>query len=75
MIESKNRSNKIHLCVSIFIISTVFLSGSDMHAVEQYKLLARDARRRQEAALTWLNFGGVVAGILVMYLTAFLVKV
>jgi alkaline phosphatase D len=43
MIDYKNRSNKIHLCASIFVISAVFLSGSDIHAVEQYKLLARDA--------------------------------
>ncbi|MBN2592713.1 MAG: alkaline phosphatase D family protein [Sedimentisphaerales bacterium] len=47
MIEYKSCSNKIHLGiefrVSIFIILTVFLSGLDLHAAEQYKKLARDA--------------------------------
>jgi zinc transporter ZupT len=38
------------------------------------KLLARDARRRGDTAVSWLNFAGITAGILVMYLTAFLVK-
>lgn len=38
------------------------------------KLLWRDAQREGRSALTWLNFGGAVAGVLVMYLTAFLVK-
>ena len=38
------------------------------------KLLMRDARREGRSALTWLNFGGAALGVLVMYLTAFLVK-
>ncbi len=38
------------------------------------KLLGRDARRAGESPMTWLNFGGLAAGILIMYLTAFLVK-
>jgi len=38
------------------------------------KLLTRDARRADESPMTWLNFGGLAAGILIMYLTAFLVK-
>lgn len=38
------------------------------------KLLGRDARAAGGSALTWLNFGGLAAGILIMYLTAFLVK-
>lgn len=41
---------------------------------EVSKLLMRDARRDGGSAFTWLNFGGVVAGVLIMYLTAFLVK-
>ena len=38
------------------------------------KLLVRDAQREGGSALTWLNFGGAAAGVLVMYVTAFLVK-
>jgi zinc transporter ZupT len=38
------------------------------------KLLARDAGRAGQPALSWLNFAGLTAGILIMYLTAFLVK-
>ena len=41
---------------------------------EVSKLLWRDAQREGASALTWLNFGGAVTGVLVMYLTAFLVK-
>ncbi len=41
---------------------------------EVSKLLWRDAQREGGSALTWLNFGGAVTGVLVMYLTAFLVK-
>jgi len=41
---------------------------------EVSKLLWRDAQREGRPALTWLNFGGAAAGVLVMYLTAFLVK-
>jgi hypothetical protein len=38
------------------------------------KLLVQDARRQEQPALNWLNFAGLTAGILIMYLTAFLVK-
>ena len=38
------------------------------------KLLMRDAQRQGQPAVSWLNFAGIAAGILVMYLTAFLVK-
>jgi zinc transporter ZupT len=38
------------------------------------KLLVQDGRRQGKPALTWLNFAGLTAGILIMYLTAFLVK-
>jgi alkaline phosphatase D len=47
MIDYINCSNKIHrsieFYVSIFLILTIFLSGPDIHAAEQYKKLARDA--------------------------------
>ncbi len=38
------------------------------------KLLARNAQQRQEAAVSWLNFTAISAGVLIMYATAFLVK-
>lgn len=38
------------------------------------KLLVRDARQQNQPALSWLNFAGLTAGILIMYLTAFLVN-
>src|SRR5690606_13125267 len=38
------------------------------------RLLVRDAQRENRPALSWLNFAGLAAGILIMYLTAFLVK-
>lgn len=47
MIEHKSRNYKNHFSikflVSISVILTVFLAGPDIHAAEQYKLLARDA--------------------------------
>jgi zinc transporter ZupT len=59
-------------------LATLFLSigsGAILQVIwEVGKLLYRDMQRRQESAFTWLNFGGVLAGVLVMYLTAFLVK-
>lgn len=38
------------------------------------KLLMKDAQKRGGKAVSWLNFAGLTAGILIMYLTAFLVK-
>ena len=38
------------------------------------RLLVRDANRAGQPALSWLNFGGLVAGIAIMYLTAMLVS-
>lgn len=38
------------------------------------KLLVQDTQRQQQPALSWLNFAGLTAGILIMYFTAFLVK-
>jgi hypothetical protein len=36
--------------------------------------LVRDARAAGSSPLSWPNFAGLAAGILIMYLTAFLVK-
>jgi hypothetical protein len=41
--------------------------------VEVGRLIWRSQRQAGEPALTWTTFGGVAAGIAVMYLTALLV--
>jgi zinc transporter ZupT len=60
------------------LLAIIFLSlgaGAILQVIlEVSRLLVRDAGRRQETPFSWLNFGGVAAGILIMYLTAFLVK-
>jgi zinc transporter ZupT len=60
------------------LLATLFLSlgaGAILQVIwEVGKLLLNDARRQEQPALTWLNFAGLTAGIVVMYLTAFLVK-
>ncbi len=38
------------------------------------RMLVRDAGRQQQPVVSWMNFVGLSAGILIMYLTAFLVK-
>jgi hypothetical protein len=37
-------------------------------------MMQRQARAADETAFTWANLAGFLAGIAVMYLTAFLVK-
>ena len=59
-------------------LAVLFLSlgaGAILQVIwEVGKLLVKDARRREQPAVSWLNFAAVTAGILVMYVTAFLVK-
>lgn len=59
-------------------LATLFLSlgaGAILQVIwEVGKLLINDAQERNLAAVSWLNFAGLTVGILVMYLTAFLVK-
>jgi ZIP family zinc transporter len=59
-------------------LATFFLSlgaGAILQVIwEVGRLLVRDAQRRSESAISWLNLAGLTAGILIMYLTAFLVK-
>lgn len=59
-------------------LATLFLSigaGAILQVIwEVGKLLMREAQRNDQPTLSWLNFGGLTLGILVMYLTAFLVK-
>jgi zinc transporter, ZIP family len=38
------------------------------------KLMVRDSTRLGEPVFNWVNLGGVVVGIALMYFTAFLVK-
>ena len=59
-------------------LAALFLSigaGAILQVIwEVGRLLVRGAAERSESALTWLNFGGLAAGIAIMYLTAILVK-
>ncbi|MCB0036355.1 MAG: hypothetical protein KDE51_20125 [Anaerolineales bacterium] len=59
-------------------LATLFLSigaGAILQVIwEVGKLLVREAQRQERPTFSWLNFGGLTAGILIMYLTAFLVK-
>lgn len=59
-------------------LATLFLSlgaGAILQVIwEVSKLLMREAQQQSQGAFSWLNFGGMVAGVLIMYLTAFLVK-
>jgi zinc transporter ZupT len=58
--------------------ATLFLSlgaGAILQVIwEVGKLLQRGAAQRDAPLLSWLNFGGLVLGIVIMYVTAFLVK-
>jgi zinc transporter ZupT len=59
-------------------LATLFLSlgaGAILQVVwEVSKLLVNDARRQKQPLLSWLNLAGLTAGIVIMYVTAFLVK-
>lgn len=59
-------------------LAALFLSigaGAILQVIwEVGKLLWRDARAAGGSPLAWPNFAGLTAGILIMYLTAFLVK-
>lgn len=60
------------------VLAVLFLSigaGAILQVIwEVGKLLLRDAKRLDQPAISWTNFAGLTAGILIMYLTAFLVK-
>lgn len=60
------------------LLAVIFLSagaGAILQVIyEVSRLLLRDAQRRGEEALSWLNMAGLTAGIAVMYFTAFFVK-
>lgn len=58
--------------------ATLFLSlgaGAILQVIwEVGRMLIRDAQRRQQTLFSWINFAGLTAGVLIMYVTAFLVK-
>jgi zinc transporter ZupT len=58
--------------------ATIFLAmgiGAILQVIwEVGKLIVRDSERIQEPFLNWVNLSGVVAGVALMYFTAFLVK-
>jgi zinc transporter ZupT len=60
------------------LLAVLFLSigaGAILQVIyEVTRLLLRDSRRHNETFLSWLNVTGLVAGIAVMYFTAFLVN-
>jgi zinc transporter ZupT len=60
------------------VLATVFLAigvGAILQVVwEVGRLVARDSRQLGLPLVNWVNLGGFAAGILIMYLTAFLVK-
>ncbi len=60
------------------VLATVFLAmgiGAILQVIwEVGRLIIRDSARHNQSFISWPTLGGVVAGIVVMYLTAFLVK-
>lgn len=58
--------------------ATIFLAigiGAILQVIwEVSKLIMRDSERAHEPAFNWVNLSGVVAGVVIMYFTAFLVK-
>jgi zinc transporter ZupT len=60
------------------VLATLFLAvgvGAILQVVwEVGRLVAKDSARLELPTLNWVNLGGFVAGVAVMYLTAFMVK-
>jgi zinc transporter ZupT len=59
-------------------LATIFLAvgvGAILQVVwEVGKLVARESEKAGESALNWVNLGGLLVGIAIMYFTAFMVK-
>lgn len=59
-------------------LAVLFLSlgaGAILQVIwEVGRMLYRDAQRKQQPVISWLNFAGLTAGVLIMYVTALLVK-
>jgi len=60
------------------VLATIFLAigvGAILQVVwEVGKLIARDSTRMGQPLINWVNLGGFVVGVALMYFTAFLVK-
>jgi len=60
------------------VLATIFLAigiGAILQVVwEVGKLIAKDTERLGQPLVNWVNLGGLVAGMALMYFTAFLVK-
>jgi zinc transporter, ZIP family len=60
------------------VLATIFLAigvGAILQVVwEVGKLVARDTERLGQPLVNWVNLGGLVAGLAIMYFTAFMVK-
>lgn len=60
------------------LLAVLFLSlgaGAILQViVEVGRMLVKDSQMTGDTAVSWINFAGLTAGILIMYLTAFLVK-
>ncbi len=60
------------------VLATIFLAigvGAILQVVwEVGRLVMRDSARQGQPVLNWVNLGGLVVGIALMYFTAFLVK-
>jgi zinc transporter, ZIP family len=60
------------------VLATIFLAigvGAILQVVwEVGKLVARESRKLNQPVVNWVNLGGVVVGLALMYFTAFLVK-
>jgi zinc transporter ZupT len=60
------------------LLATIFLgigAGAIWQVIAEVAGLLQDyARRREQHVITWINVAGFMAGLLVMYLTAFLVS-
>jgi ZIP family zinc transporter len=60
------------------VLATIFLAigvGAILQVVwEVGKLVARESRKLHQPVVNWVNLGGIVVGLALMYFTAFLVK-
>ena len=60
------------------VLATIFLAvgvGAILQVVwEVGRLVTQESKRLDQPVLNWVNLGGLVAGLAVMYFTAFLVK-
>jgi hypothetical protein len=60
------------------VLATIFLAigvGAILQVVwEVGRIVVRDTQKMGQPVVNWVNLGGLVAGLALMYFTAFLVK-